>query len=192
MNKFSTAQPRLGNFETSDAVKQVLSMDADYTGGSTSSPPPLPLSPSNSHHVENGGLLSYGFIMMIILIMIGRMVMKRCFIKTSAVTVDLLEGESTMVRKAIEDLYTLHPKACRNCHASAQEPDFLITGQGEEECQSCYARGRDPYDTTLKMKKQGEYKISPTYGVDPLYRGYALPGQKIQAIREEEADQWEA
>jgi len=200
-------------YETSEkAEKQVQMEDAlaefMQDGGSTAATPPPPPIEIEVHPSEDG-ILGVGFLLLIVLFLVGRIIAKEIFgesdsVKitrptkkvtrksTQAVEVDVLAGESPTVRKAIEDLYAQHPKACRNCHGSATEPEFWKTGQGEEECHLCYGRGRDPYDTTKKMKKDGDYKISPTYGIDPLYRGYALPGQKILAMREEEADQWEA
>ena len=125
--------------------------------------------------------MGFGFLFIILILMVGRMIYKGYFAKPDevksirptkkvkitrkkapAVEVDVLMHESPAVRKAIQDLYVLHPKACRNCHGSATEPEFFMSGQGEEECHVCYARGRDPYDTTKKMKRDGEYLISPT------------------------------
>lgn len=171
-------------------IEEVLSdLMQDGSGSSAVTPPPPP---THTPVLDDGGILGVGFLMMILVIMISRMLLKKVFGKSDSVKIDVLSDESPTVRKAIEELYVLHPKACRNCHGSATEPEFWKSGQGEEECHACYARGRDPYDTTKKMKKDGDYRISPTYGIDPLYRGYALPGQKILAMREEEADQWDA
>ena len=218
MKNFSKVQLPSAEQETSE--KQV---QKDEVGSSTATPPPPPLE-IEVYPSEDGGILGFGFLFMIIVLLVGRILSKRMFGKSNntlmvkiirptkkvkitrkeapAVEVDVLMHESPAVRKAIEELYVLHPKACRNCHGSATEPEFFLSGQGEEECHVCYARGRDPYDTTKKMKKDGEYLISPSYGTDPLYRGYALPGQRILAMREEEedlrreeqeeADQWEA
>lgn len=214
MKNFSKVQLPSAEQETSE--KQV---QKDEVGSSTATPPPPPLE-IEVYPSEDGGILGFGFLFMILVLLVGRILSKRMFGKSStvkltrptkkvkltrkpeAVEVDVLMHESPTVRKAILDLYALHPKACRNCHGSAQEPEFWKSATGEEECHVCYARGRDPYDTTKKMKKDGEYLISPTYGTDPLYRGYALPGQRILAMREEEedlrreeqeeADQWQA
>jgi len=213
MKNYSKAQLPSAELETSE--KQV---QTDEVGSSTATPPPPP------EYQSEEGILGFGFLFMIIALLVGRILFKRMFgnpgtvkitrpakkvkilSKPDAVEVDVLMHESPIVRKAIEELYVLHPKACRNCHGSATEPEFWKSGTGEEECHACYGRGRDPYDTTKKMKKDGDYRISPTYGTDPLYRGYALPGQRILAMREEEedlrrefqerreeeADQWEA
>ena len=100
-------------------------------------------------------------------------------------------GASTSsTRKRVATVTALLPFSSSSCQARRGRVSRLLY------------RGRDPYDTTKKMKKDGEYLISPTYGTDPLYRGYALPGQRILAMREEEedlrreeqeeADQWEA
>ena len=160
--------------------------------GEGSTVEPQEHTPQDTPLAEQHGLLGVGFLILIALLLLSRFFSRKFFGKTSIIEVDLLNGETPKVRKAIERLYETHPKACRNCHGSATEPEFWKTGRGEEECHACYARGRDPYDTTLQMKKDGDYKISPTHGLDPLYRGYALEGQKILAMREEEADQWEA
>jgi hypothetical protein len=98
------------------------------------------------------------------------------------------DTDTQEVEDAINALYEKHPNACRHCQASATNPLFTQGQSEEEECPKCYKRGRDPYDISKKMKKSGDYKISPTYGVDPLYRGYSLPGQVILAMREDEEE----
>jgi hypothetical protein len=179
-------------------------------GSSTTTPPPPPI--EIEVHPSEGGMMGSYLIILIVLFMVCRWIMKKAWgseikvldeapkktpkvkkTKTPKVKKTPVSFvDSPEVKAALEELYKTHPNACRNCHASCQEPEFIITGEGEEECHACYARGRDPYDTTKKMKKDGEYLISTIYGIDPLYRGSVLPGQKILAMREEEDDQWEA
>lgn len=108
--------------------------------------------------------------------------------KSGEVLLPSAVNDSQEVEDAINALYEKHPNACRHCQASATNPLFTQGQSEEEECPKCYKRGRDPYDISKKMKKSGDYKISPTYGVDPLYRGYSLPGQVILAMREDEEE----
>ena len=108
--------------------------------------------------------------------------------KSGEVILPSAVNDSPEVEDAINALYEKHPNACRHCQASATNPLFSSGESEEEECPKCYKRGRDPYDISKKMKKSGDYKISPTYGVDPLYRGYSLPGQVILAMREDEEE----
>lgn len=89
------------------------------------------------------------------------------------------------VREMISAIREKHPECCRTCNSSATNPLFLAGVSEEEECPDCYAIGLDPYDTDKKLVKSGQYMVSTLYGVDPLYRGYSLPGGKMLALIEE-------
>ena len=89
------------------------------------------------------------------------------------------------VREMISAIREKHPECCRTCNGSATNPLFLTGESEEEECPDCYAIGVDPYDTDVKLVKSGQYFVSSLYGVDPLYRGYSLPGGKLLALIEE-------
>lgn len=89
------------------------------------------------------------------------------------------------VRDQILAIREKHPECCRTCNGSATNPLFLDGVSEEEECPDCYAIGLDPYDTDKKLVKSGQYLVSTLYGVDPLYRGYSLPGGKLLALIEE-------
>jgi len=92
------------------------------------------------------------------------------------------------VREMISKIREKHPECCRTCHGTATNPLFLTGDCEEEECPDCYAIGVDPYDTDLQLVKSGQYMVSSLYGVDPLYRGYSLPGGKLLALTEELED----
>lgn len=93
---------------------------------------------------------------------------------------------SPHVREKILEIQEKHPESCRSCYGTATNPLFLTDDSEEEECPDCYAIGLDPYDTDKKLKKQGQYMVSTLYGIDPLYRGYSLPGGKLLAMIEED------
>lgn len=171
-----------------EQVQEAMAEDTGVSGGGGTLVPP----PPNEVQMKSGGCLGSGFLFLIAVFLIGRTLLRMYFSKGKNVLVeekvDVLKDEHPQVREAIEKLYASYPKACRHCHASATEPSFQRTSQGEEECSMCYARGRDPYDVTKKMERRGEYLISPTFNLDPLYRGGPLPGHKILSLREELED----